>query len=132
MSTDIKELRNQMRSATLGSAVFKKEVIEFNDFEFEVRELSAGAKEKVRKLAGIKIDKDGNIELDQSRYTANAIVASVFIPGTDQKVFDVTDIEAICNAPESGFYGVLGKAVMKMVNGDEDKAEGNSETPDES
>lgn len=132
MSTDIQALRDTLRSATLGSSVFKKELIKFKDHEFEIRELSAGAKEKVRKKAGVKIDKDGNIELDQSRYTAYALVESVFVPGTETKVFDYTDIDAIVNAPESGFYSVLGKATMKMLNGDEEKPEGNSETPAES
>lgn len=132
MSTDIQALRDSLRTATLGTAVFKKELVKFNDHEFEIRELSAGAKEKVRKKAGVKISKDGDIELDQSKYTAYALVESVYVPGTDTKVFDVTDVDAIVNAPESGFYGVLGKVTMKLINGEDEDKKGNSEGQDES
>lgn len=130
MSTETNDLRNELRALTLGTAEFKRTEVEYKGKTFEIKELTAGAKEQVRKQASATVNKDGTIDLDQSLFIAYSIVESVVVPGTDTKVFGVEDVQGILNSPESGFYGVLGEAALKMMNGGED--EGNSETQAES
>lgn len=112
--------REALRQATLGqSAQFKSKTVEFGGQTFEVREMSPGAKERVRKKSENQVitKKNGDQEfiLDAAKYQAYNIIESVFVPGTNEKVFEDGDVKAILNSPSSGFYKVLGDAVSELA-----------------
>ena len=120
--------RDALRGATVGSpSKFKKKLVKYGEFEFEVRELSPADREAVRRASQGQVltHKDGSQELvlDQAKYTAHLIVRSVFVPGTEEKVFDNGDIAAIIGSPTGGYYKALGDAAAELMQ--EAVAEGN-------
>lgn len=120
--------RDAIRAATVGSSAnFKKKMVEFNGVEVEVREVSPGVREKIRKKAQSRVisNKDGTqeIQLNAAEYTAHSIIEACYVPGTDEKVFEPADLKTILNSSASGYYKVLGDAASELMN--EAEEEGN-------
>lgn len=113
--------RSALRDATVGTAsVFKSKLVEFNGQQFEVREISPGARERVRQKAENQVltKKNGDQEflLDAAKYTAYLIIESTYVPGTQDQVFEAGDAKAILNSPSGGFYKALGDAASDLMS----------------
>ena len=111
--------REALRTATVGSpSQFRSKIVEFNENKFEVRELTPAARENIRRKSENQVltHKDGSQEivLDHAKYVAYLIIETVFVPGTDVKVFEPGDVSAILNTPTSGFYSTLGDAASEV------------------
>ena len=112
--------RSALREATVGTpSVFKNKLVKYNELEFEVREISPGVREQVRRKAENQVltKKNGDQEfiLDAAKYTAHLIVMSTYVPGTQELVFEAGDVKAILNSPSGGFYKSLGDAASELM-----------------
>lgn len=129
-------MRDVLRSKTVGaSKTFKRVFVSLEEgFEVsedrpegdcvEVRAPSMKGKSKVTGLLRFKQGKDGAAEVigDMSAQVAAAIVECCFEPGTDSRIYDEADIEAIQSHPEGGIFTALGTVAMGFISGVEAQA----------
>lgn len=90
------DLRQRMRQATVTSAAEPaRDIVEIGDLEFEVRSLSYKDKKAVNKAATTtSFDaKSGkaDVQFDQEEYELEMLIRSVFVPDTDERVFEPHD-----------------------------------------
>jgi hypothetical protein len=97
----------KIRAATIGARpVFRSTIVEVApEVEVEVRSLSRGAKDEVDKRArkiSYKQTGDGvdvDVDFDFNVYQYEILLASCFVPGTDEPVFSRQDIDEFKHQP---------------------------------
>lgn len=117
------DIRNKLRSAALKSPERKRVEINYNGEVFELLAPLVHERKEILRKAKIGDGKDPTI-LDMSEWVA--IICTV-IPGTTEKVFDETDIEAFRNMGMGGFVDkVSAKAplLLGFASEEEKKPEG--------
>lgn len=85
----------------------------------EVRAPTMKGQTKITGLFRAKQMKNGEIEVigDQARQMTAAIVECCFVPDSDERVFDETDVPAMLESPLDGYLLALGQAALELVNG---------------
>ena len=119
-----KELRDQIRSATVGAKKrFSSESVNvpFTDIKVEVRQLSLSDR---RDYMQSSIDSKTN-SADILKLQVNAIIASCYVPGTDSKVYEDTDYKSISDSVTGGYADTLWEAVQRLSNFTVDDAKKN-------
>lgn len=103
-----KELRDKIRAATVGAKKrYASEIVKYSGVDIEVRQASIRDKAEYLQKS---VDPKTN-QTDFSRLLGYAVIASCYVPGTNDKVFDETDYEAIV----SGYSGEFGEKVWEAV-----------------
>jgi hypothetical protein len=105
--------REQIRSAILTQKP-KSEIVEAFGTKIEVRQRS------LREVLARQ-----HFE-DQAKESASLIIASAYVPGTDVKVFDDTDLDVLVEVPMGSDFSRLVEA-MNRLTGSIESAEKNSE-----
>ena len=96
---------DKIRAATVGSKkVFRTEIVKIDNVDIEVRELT-----KIRRSEIIK-DSDG----DNQKLEQLLLIECCYEPGTDNKPFSLTDVEALWSFPSGGFLDDLLNAVTRV------------------
>jgi hypothetical protein len=109
-------LRDKLRAKTVGSKkTFRSKIVEFDGVDFEIREPTvADAHEILRK--GYP---DGKIEKGVLPNTGElhvwALILCTYVPGTEEKVYEVGDLESLKAAPASSFVTTLGSAAYAYI-----------------
>ena len=123
--------RDELRAATLGAVKPRRCVmvywppkppakdaepaVPWDGDEFEVREPSVREYARLKDEAGIKGGKPVTYEIG-ARYAALQVIACTYEPGTDKRVFEPADMDALMNLPESGsFLDELYSAVRALL-----------------
>jgi len=115
------DLVEAIRKATLGAKrELKSELVEVEDFDIEVRQLTFGQRSEVNSKV---LDGEGNF--DNGKYALNMLVACCFDAKSGKQIYEDTDIEALSNMPDSGFVDVLARTAMRMNTVDVEEAEKN-------
>jgi len=112
-----KQLRNTadgIRSAIFSSSNFDTKIIEMFGMEVEVRQPSVG------QLMSLT---DGS---DTSRNAAvNAMIEFCYVPGTNDKVFEVTDYDSLLGLPMGPWFVAFQEVWAELASIDVGEAEGN-------
>lgn len=105
------EARNKIRAATVGAPKqFKKELITYNGVEIEIRQPSL----KVRKSIGERATQNNHVDLLE--FLVWAVIECTFVPGTDEKVFEIADYEGLISQPTDSFMDEIGEKAASMCN----------------
>lgn len=129
--------RDLLRSALLGTTPkFRTLTITEGELTFEVRQPSIAKRARIFKLAGaqtiVRGERKGKTStadsttIDIGRLQIQGILECVYLPGTEENVFGVADIEALQNLPPGGLFDRLADAVTELMEVDGEKKEPNS------
>lgn len=111
--------RDKLRALALGTASVRKQIVEFEGASFEVRQPTIRERSELRERS-VKGE-----TLDILAFTVWSVIGQTFMPGTDQKVFEATDFDALASLPSGGLVDVLSGAisVLSSVSIDEKKSD---------
>ncbi len=113
--------RDSLRGKTVGAqAVFKSKRIMYDGAEIEIREPSVKAWGAILKQM---TREEGKMEFDQ--YLVWSVILCAFVPGTDIKVYDDTDFDALMGQPKSGFMTEFSDVASDLMKVDQKEIEGN-------
>lgn len=122
------ELKDKIRAKTVGSSkVFKFKMVQFDEMEIEIREPSVRDWGKIMKAVMSMNSEEGSNKMEYDKYLIWSVIYCAFVPGSDEKVYEDTDYDALANFPRSGFVGEFSEIAMDMMNSDSEQTEKNSE-----
>lgn len=98
--------RNAIRAQIFGSGKPKTKVIEFFGAEVELRQPTT---RRILELRKLDIDNPG-------RAAAEMIVNYVFVPGTDELVFETADVDNILDMPFGEDMSRMNGAITELTN----------------
>lgn len=109
-------IRDDLRAATLGAkAEFKKEIVSFGGVELELRQPSVKQRKDLFKRC---MDENGRVEAME--YLTWGVLYCTFVPGTNERVYDDTDYDALMEKPSGGFLDKFGAIIGALMNVDDD------------
>lgn len=109
--------RDSLRKVTVGAEKnFAKEIVEYNGDKFEIRQPSVSIRSKILKKASVSDDFDdfGKVEFDKMQIYA--VIYCTYIPDTDERVFDESDIPALKDQPTDSFVDEFATVAMRLMN----------------
>ena len=119
------EARDELRAATLGApAVQDKCFVEWGGKKFEVRRPVLRQAQSIQALARKK-----NGESDDALALVQGIIHCVYVPGTEGRVFEQADVEALQNRGMEDFIGAFAKALAGLATKSEDIAKNSDSAP---
>lgn len=98
--------KNELREKLLAASGIKNSIIRFNGVEVEIAVPSIKQRNAIIKKC---VSEDG---LDLEAVASKAIIEFCVVPGTDEKVFEPSDLEALLNAKPGSFAD---KALEEML-----------------
>lgn len=108
-----KTAKQKIREATVGAKKrFSSENVEFNGVHIEVRQLSLADRRDYMTKA---IDTQSK-QVDMLKLQVYSIIASCYVPGTDEKIFDEVDYSAISNSVTGGYADILWESIQSLSN----------------
>jgi hypothetical protein len=118
--------RDKLRAKSVGAAKrFRKEVVTVDGDDFEVRQLS------VRDRMDVYNRATKNGVLDPLQFQIWAVISTVYVPGTDERVFEDTDYESLVKQPTGSFVDKLSEAAVNMLGAEAKPTNDSVETPTE-
>ena len=107
------KLRDKIRTAIVGAKKrYSSEIVDFNDVQIEVRQLSISDRKDCMSKA---IDTKTQVA-DILKLQVHSVIASSYVPGTDEKVFEDTDYDVISDCISGGYADVLWEAIQRLSN----------------
>ena len=109
MASKEKTLRDEIRAKVFSSDVFEREEITAFGIEIEIRQTTLGRVLELQEK--LQEDRKGAIGL--------AFIEFCYIPGTDERLFDDTDLDSILNLPFGKDFQRVQDAINKLMGVDE-------------
>lgn len=110
MSDETSDLRARLRGATLGQVRKADcELVEWGGERFEVRRPTLKQAKIIE--TGAKT-KDGGT--DAYRAVVLGVIHTVYVPGTDTRVFDERDADALMDTDLKGYVGAFAEAIKRL------------------
>jgi len=110
-----KSMRDILRAKTVGAKKqFKSEIIEWNGEKFEIREPSVRQRAKILQASGAQ-SLDPN-DIDLAKFQTLAVIYCTYIPGTNERVFEEGDLEALMEMPSGTFVDDFAQIAFKYLN----------------
>lgn len=123
--------RDKVRGSLMGQAKCRTEIVRTEDgTEIEVRELTVSQRNRIAK-ACTKRDGDG-MDYDVGKDGLLTVIESAHLPGTGERLFDESDIEALESMPgSSGWYAKVRDASRRLngLENTEARAKNSDATP---
>ena len=119
MTNTTNATRDAIRSKILGSTKAKSMICEFFGTQVEIRQPSLGE---------ILLAEEAATKSEQA---VAMVVKYCYVPGTDEKVFEDSDYEALLQLPFGEDFVRVQKAIAQLSDVNVGKALGNSETTSE-
>ena len=108
-------LRDHLRAMTVGRPCdFGGVIVEIEGQKFEVRKPSLRERDQIIKESGMQGAK-GKHDVDTSMLQVTCVIALTYVPGTDEKVFELADMDTLLNQPAGGWIDDLATACMKSL-----------------
>lgn len=128
-----KSMRDKLRAGTIGKTRgFRSKLVEVAELGddgaplvVEVREPTVKGHARILSEAGISGGDVG--KLDHARMQVAAVLECAFVPGTNERVFDAVDREALLELPVGGWLSQLAQVAVTFLSPDEGAAAKNSE-----
>lgn len=117
-------MKDKLRAATLGANVtFKRETVIIEGETFELVQPTLQQRGDIRgKAMKLKLkdakDKEGDstMDFDINEFQLHAVIALTKVPGTDENVFDLTDLETMRGLPCGSWFDQLAKVATELCN----------------
>jgi hypothetical protein len=109
------DLRNKLRAKTVGAKKdFRRTEVEFDGLNYEfVQPTLRGRKTIIEK------SRNADGDTDDVLLSIYAVIELTVIPGTEERIYEDTDLESMLNSPAGSFVDVFaGKAVSVMLGAD--------------
>jgi hypothetical protein len=116
---DAKTERDELRAAALASEPDEFELVEHNGKKIEVRPPSmAQQRYFARASKEKKPGEKGDVEQDGFKFLILAMIGCSYVPGTETKVFESADMEALLakRMGRNGLVTKLTRVVHKLMN----------------
>ena len=106
-----KELRDVIRSATVGSKKqFRKKTVKIEHIEIEVRQLTLEESDNnVMEAIDMTTQK-----VDALKLKLKSVIASCYVPGTNERVFEDTDYDSLKSTAYGGYVDTLWLAINEL------------------
>lgn len=116
--------RDKLRSKTVGKAkAFRTETVTVDGEQIEVRQLS------VRDRLDVYNRSSKNGVLDPLQFQIWAVIATCFVPGTKERLFEDADYDSLIDQPTGSFVDQLSEAAINMLNAEAKPTNDSAETP---
>jgi hypothetical protein len=103
--------REALRTATLGKATaFRSKEIEYNGLKFEIRQPSIGQRAAMRDRCVDEKDK-----FDRFLFLVWSVIGNTYVAGTDIKVYEDTDFDALMATETGGFVDKFSEIVEELL-----------------
>jgi hypothetical protein len=103
--------RDKLRSKTVGAKKnFRSEIVTVDGEEVEVRQLS------VRDRLDVYNRSTKNGTLDPLQFQIWAVIATVYVPGTKERLFEDADYDSLIDQPTGSFVDKLSEAAVNMLS----------------
>jgi len=102
-------------------------LVELNDREFEVRGPTVGQRQAIQNAAMTLDMATQQANIDPVKLQVEAMMELVFVPGTDERVFEEADRDTIFAGDGVGWVDELSNHAVSMITGKSD--EGNDDQP---
>lgn len=118
-------LKDKIRSATLGATnAFRKEIVEVNGSQIEVRQLSIGERNRISAEARKNEDSTD----PKRQFGIRALLCMCYEPGTDTRIYDETDLDVMLATPAGGWVDTLLDKCIRLLNVGDDAAKNSEAT----
>ena len=120
-----KDLRDNLLAKT---PEFKKEFETINGKKYEIRQPSVAGREQIMDSCRFdlsQVDENDSEEEAKKKVAQNikttdmriwSMIYMVYVPGTDERVFDPEDYEMLKKQPTGSFVDTLSSTCMKLLN----------------
>ncbi len=107
--------RDALRSKLLGGRKRARKLFQIEGgIEIEIRQPSIGARSKIMQAAGMSA---GSQEVtDLGALQIAAVVQCCFVPGTNERLFDLSDSEALEELPTADWFDDVSSAALDLMN----------------
>ena len=122
MTVEEKSSLKDLRSLVIGKTVVRRrEIVEYQGQEFEIREPSVEELEEIRGRVFDPTKKNYKM----AEYRVVGLIETLYVPGTDVKVFSDGDYDALMASPAGGPIELLSDKMFKLFSADVDDAKKN-------
>jgi len=116
--------RDAIRGKTVGGKKnFRTEIVTVDGEDIEVRQLSVRDRLDVYNRS----TKDG--VLDPLQFQIWSVIATCFVPGTKERLFEDADYDSLMDQPTGSFVDKLSEAAVEMLNVESKPTKDSAETP---
>lgn len=105
--------KSDIRSAIFSSSSFKKKTIEYNGVEIEVRQPSIAVRNEITDRCFESLGEAR--KFNTHTYQVSMIIELCYVPGTNEKIFEKTDFEAISNCATNSYADDLLNAIQDFA-----------------
>jgi hypothetical protein len=103
--------RDALRSKTVGAKKnFRTQIVTVDGEPVEVRQLS------VRDRLDVYNRSTKNGQLDPLQFQIWSVIATCYVPETNEKLFEDADYDSLMDQPTGGFVDTLSEAAVNMLN----------------
>ena len=114
--------RDEMRAATLGeNSTFTKELITYGGYEYELREPALWQRTIIMQKSKIT-GPENSEKRDLGLLVAYAVVQCVYKPGTEERVYEDTDVPGMLNRSCHSWVSLFGDKILNAMNVKADEA----------
>ncbi len=115
--------QSEMRGALLADDPIETVTVEHRGVTVEVRPPSLAQQKYFRRQAMDPKTK----EIDDTKLVVHSIIGCTYKPGTDERVFELADVEALLNKSTDPrtIVGKLSRAITKIMSVTQEDVEGN-------
>lgn len=118
------DLKSKIRAATIGKKkYFKKKVVDIEGVEIEIRQPNKIIKQQIVEKSKESIAGSNEMGINILEWQIWHIIECSFVPGTEERVFDETDIPGFKSGPEGDFADKLWVELQELVSTEKDKEE---------
>jgi hypothetical protein len=119
------DTKSKIRAATVGKKkYFRSKIVEVEGVSIEIREPNKIIKQQIVEKSQEPTKKGSNdIPINFLDWKIWHIVECSFVPGTEDKIFDETDIPNLTGGPVGDFAGKLWDELEDIISAEEDVKE---------
>lgn len=109
--------RDALREVTIGSNKnFKKEIVEVNGKELEVRQPSVADRDKLIE----RCKPAGSDDISWTDFMIWNVILNTYVPGTNERVFEDGDYESLRNQPTNSFLDEIANVANRLAGAEND------------
>ena len=120
--------RGLLRSITVGSKrEFKKELLEWEGNQFEIRQPSVRQRSEILKKARMTVGDDEGVSVDIAAMQVWSVICCVYAPDDTKPLFSDGDFESLLDMPAGSFVDKFATVAMSYINTNVEEVEKNLE-----
>jgi hypothetical protein len=118
------DTKSKIRAATIGKKkYFRKKVVEVEGVSIEIREPNKIIKQQIVDKSKESTKGSNDMSINILDWQIWHIIECSFVPGTEDKVFDETDIPSFTSGPAGDFADQLWMGLQELISTEKDVKE---------